>query len=123
MIIIQARIPVHSDKRNIAYQSIHDFVDRTRTENGCLYCEALISLEDPDLIVIHQEWRGANDLSEHASGPHLDAFLELLPEFVDGEVSTMRFEASSAEDEALEAPFDGELDDEFASAPQGVTLH
>ena len=121
MIIIQARIPVHSDKRNVAYQRIHEFVDRTRTENGCLHCEALISLENPDIIVIHQEWRAPDNLNEHASGPHLDAFLEALPDFVDGEVSTVRYEADAAEDE-----FDAVLDaeDEFvASAPQGVTLH
>lgn len=119
MIIVQARIPVLGDKRNIAYQSIHEFVDRVRTEQGCLSCEALVTLENPDVIVIQQAWRGADDLNTHAGGPHLDAFLDALPQFVDGEVSTLRYEAFAADDSP-----DVELDaDEEMAAPQGVTLH
>lgn len=120
MIIVQARIPVLGDKRNVAYQHIHEFVDRVRTEQGCLSCEALVTLENPDVIVIHQAWRDAADLNEHAGGPHLDAFLDALPQFVDGEVSTLRYEALAAEEQG---DLDLDLDDEPAGVPQGVTLH
>lgn len=123
MIIIQARIPVQSDKRNLAYERIHEFVNAARVEPGCINCEALISLEDPDLVVLHQTWRGADDLRLHAAGTPLDAFLDALPQFVDGEVSTIRYEAVPEG----EAEGEGEplADDEPAieGVPQGVTLH
>lgn len=119
MIIIQARIPVQSGKRNLAYERIHEFVNAARAEQGCIACEALISLEDPDMVVLHQTWRDADDLRLHAEGAPLDAFLDALPQFVDGEVSTIRYEAVG-DDEAGEVPA---LDDEPEGAPQGVTVH
>lgn len=121
MIIIQARIPVQSDKRNLAYTRIHEFVNAARGEPGCISCEALISLEDPDLIVLHQAWRDADDLRLHAEGKPLDAFLDALPQFVDGEVSTIRYEATpdGEADEGLVVDDEPDLD----GAPQGVTVH
>ncbi|MFZ5757538.1 MAG: putative quinol monooxygenase [Pseudomonadota bacterium] len=117
MIIIQARIPVQSERRNVAYQYIHEFVDQTRSEKGCMGCEAFVSLDDPDVIVIQQAWRAAEDLDEHASGAGLDTFLEALPLFVDGEVSTLRYDAAG--DDAADAL----PDEQPAAAPAGVTLH
>lgn len=129
MIIVQARIPVQSDRRNIAYQHIHDFVGYTRSEKGCIGCEAFVSLEDPDIIVIQQAWRGAADLDEHAAGDGLDAFLEALPLFIDGEVSTFRYDSAGGDDDTVDGDADdaslpdAAAEDVLAEAPAGVTLH
>lgn len=117
MIIIQARIPVQADRRNLAYERIHDFVNAARGESGCLHCEALISLENPDLVVLHQTWSDEDALRRHAEGSPLDAFLEALPQFVDGQVSTIRYEAAAEEELILDD------DPDVDGAPQGVTLH
>lgn len=122
MIIVQARIPVQSDRRNIAYQHIHDFVGSTRSEKGCIGCDAYVSLENPDVVVIQQAWRAAGDLDEHASGTGLDNFLEALPLFVDGEVSTLRYDAADDWEPAPETDGDPAFDESVA-APAGVTLH
>jgi quinol monooxygenase YgiN len=126
MIVIQARIPVNSDRRNVAYQHIHDFVDAARAENGCLRCDAFISLEDPDSILIHQAWRDAGDLDRHASGRALDAFLTALPEFVEGQVITTRYDtvtgqAANDDDDSVE--LDADVAPAAQGAPTGVTLH
>lgn len=128
MIIIQARIPVNSERRNVAYQRIHEFVDATRAEGGCLNCDAFISLEDPDIILIHQAWRAADDLDRHANGRGLDTFLEALPEFIDGNVSTTRYETApgvvEGDDEAdTLAGFEAEAESDLRGAPRDVTLH
>lgn len=126
MIVIQARIPVSSDRRNVAYQRIHDFVDAARAENGCLDCDAFISLEDPDSILIHQTWRDALALDRHANGKVLDTFLTALPEFIDGQVTTSRYETvagSDDSDDALPADFDNDAAADERGAPGGVTLH
>ncbi|MFP5441200.1 MAG: putative quinol monooxygenase [Gammaproteobacteria bacterium] len=123
MIIVQARIPVQSDCRNIAYQHVHDFVGHTRGEQGCMGCEAFISLENPDVIMIHQAWRGAEDLDLHAAGVGLDAFLDALPLFVDGEIATLRFDADDA---VLDSDGDGDApspEEVVIEVPVGVTLH
>lgn len=129
MIIIQARIPVQSERRNVAYQHIHDFVGQTRSERGCIGCEAFVSLEDPDVIVIQQAWRGSEELDEHAAGTCLDNFLEALPLFVDGEVSTLRYDAVGDESDlathhADDSLTDDSFPDDFAEPPPaGVTFH
>lgn len=125
MIVIQARIPVDSERRNVAYQHIHQFIDAARAESGCLRCDAFISLEDPDSVLIHQAWRDAGDLDRHASGEALDAFLAALPQFVAGQVETTRYEtagATSVDGEDVEEA-DDELPGITSAAPQGVTLH
>lgn len=121
MIIVQARIPVQSDRRNIAYQHIHEFIGHTRSERGCIGCEAFVSLEDPDIIVIQQVWREARDLDEHAVGAGLDNFLNALSTFVDGEVSTMRYDSPPDDDDDA-VPEVVEIE-EMTTAPAGVTLH
>lgn len=123
MIIVQARIPVQSDCRNIAYQHIHDFVNYTRAEQGCVGCEAYVSLEDPDILVIHQAWRAADDLDQHASGEGLEAFLEALPLFVAGEISTLRYDAVDDEEEGVGEGEGNAPEEVVVDIPLGVTFH
>lgn len=128
MIVIQARIPVHSERRNDAYQHIHNFVDASRTEEGCLRCDAFISLEDPDSILIHQTWRDSLDLDRHASGKALDAFLSALPQFVVGQVVTTRYEtvapqAGDEHEDENDAAVEAEMSGQEPGAPRGVTVH
>lgn len=118
MIIVQARIPVQSDRRDLAFRYIHDFLGSTRNEAGCIGCEAFVSLEDPDVIVIQQTWRAAGDLDLHAVGEGLDAFLDALPTFVDGEVVTLRYDTPAVDDEQA-----ADLLPETDAVPDGVTLH
>jgi len=127
MIVIQARIPVHSERRNDAYQHIHDFIDAARAEDGCLRCDAFISLEDPDSILIHQTWRDSADLDRHASGKALDAFLAALPQFVSGQVVTTRYETVAPQDgegdDEDDAAVEAEMSARESGAPRGVTVH
>lgn len=116
MIVIQARVPVRNDRRSLALQHIKAFIQNTRREAGCLLCEAFVSVEDPDLLIISQRWEDGDQLDAHASGEGLDRLLEALPQFVAGEVTTSRFETVPSTEMV-------ELDDDAESAPQGVTLH
>ncbi|MFZ5723454.1 MAG: putative quinol monooxygenase [Pseudomonadota bacterium] len=125
MVIVQARIPVQSERRNTALRHINDFVSQTRSEQGCMRCEAFVSLENPNVVVIQQTWRDADDLDQHASGAGLDTFLEALPLFIDGEVSTLRYD-SAAEEDADEPVAEESVElatEDPAAVPAGVTLH
>ncbi len=123
MIIVQARIPVQTEHRDLAYRHIQNFISHTRGEQGCIGCEAFASLEDPNVVLIHQAWHGSEDLDLHAAGTGLEAFLNVLPQFVDGEIATLRYD--SAEEGVVEdiAALDvdaGSLDE---TVPAGVTVH
>ena len=121
MVIVQARIPVVSEKRELAYRHVRVFVKTTRSEEGCMRCDAFADIDDPDTILIQQTWRDSTDLDRHAEGRCLDSFLDAMPEFVDGQVQTTRFETAPGHGEPLE-PVE-QVEPEAVVMPQGVTLH
>lgn len=128
MIIVQARIPVASDKRELAYGHVRVFINDTRREEGCIRCDAFAALDDAGVILIQQTWRDTADLDRHADGRTLDRFLDAMPEFVNGQVHTTRFETAPGVVDPADEDADASIDTDpveaaATTAPQGVTLH
>lgn len=119
MIIIQARIPVLVKQRQQAQERIRRFVHATRKESGCLGCEAMVSIDEPATVVICQYWQDEDDLRAHANGDNLTGFLADLPEFLAGEVNTVRYGVERRDE--MQASI--EVVEEADSRPDGVTLH
>ena len=109
MIIVKGSIPVKLDHREDALQLLQLLAQRSRKEHGCLAYEVYISADDPETFVIWQQWRGIEALESHFASAHVDEFLDAIPDYIDGEVTSARFEVLSeeglvAQDEALEQP-------------------
>ena len=53
------------------------------------------SAEDTEVWFIHENWRSPEGLDSHMKTTHVQAFLELVPAFVDGAIELQRFTMTS----------------------------
>lgn len=109
MIIVKGSIPVKTADQQDALKLIQALAAQSRTEKGCLAYEVYRLAERPETIVIWQQWSGVAALESHFASEHVDAFLNAIPDFIDGEVMSARFDVISHDediqvDEALEFP-------------------
>lgn len=109
MIIVKGSIPVKADHRDEALQLLQLLAERSRVEHGCLAYEIYINADSPETFVIWQQWRGLDALESHFASTHVDEFLEAIPDLIDGDVTSARFEVLSEEqqsgaEDALEQP-------------------
>ncbi|MDH2435509.1 putative quinol monooxygenase [Pokkaliibacter sp. MBI-7] len=71
-------------------QSLHlgraliELVEPSRAEEGCQAFDVHQSLDDQDLWVIVERWRNEDDLQAHFRQPHMQHFIDRLPELVHG---------------------------------------
>jgi len=47
------------------------------------------------VIVLWQQWSCIEALEEHFASSHVDAFLDAIPDFIEGEVTSARFEVQA----------------------------
>lgn len=102
MIIVKGCIPLNQDGREEAVALIREMADGARRERGCLAYEVYLSVEDPDTVVLWQQWRSLEALEAHFASDHVDTFLEMIPDYIDGEVTTERFDVQTDEAELPE---------------------
>jgi quinol monooxygenase YgiN len=70
-------------------------VDPTRGETECLNYDLHQSIEDTDVWFVHENWRSAAGLEGHMQTPHLQAFLNVAPDLVAGDLDIRRFAMTS----------------------------
>lgn len=46
----------------------------TRVEKGCINYDLHVALDDPGLLVFHENWASKADLDAHLASPHISAF-------------------------------------------------
>lgn len=62
---------------------------------GCISYEFYVALSDPNKLLLFQEWDSVDSLQGHFDTDHMEEFLRELPEVLDGEVTTRRYEVRS----------------------------
>ena len=67
----------------------------TRAEAECLNYDLHQSLDDADIWLVHENWRSAMGLEGHMRTPHLQAFLNIAPDLVAGDLDIRRFSMTS----------------------------
>jgi quinol monooxygenase YgiN len=92
MIIVKGTIPLSREDREEAVALIREMADSSRRESGCLAYEVYLSVEDPDTVVLWQQWSSLEALEHHFASDHVDAFLDVIPDYIDGQVISERFE-------------------------------
>ena len=97
MIIVKGSIPVRPEQQDQALALVHNLAEVSRTERGCMAYEVLLQADAPEVIVLWQQWSSIEALENHFASDHVDAFLDAIPDFIDGEVTSARFEVSSCE--------------------------
>ena len=109
MIIVKGAIPVKTEQQKEAVDLVEMLAHASREERGCLAYEVYLRADDPDTIVIWQQWACLEALEDHFASDHVDAFLDAIPDLIDGEVESARFEVQSMDDgseplDAVELP-------------------
>jgi quinol monooxygenase YgiN len=105
MIIVHGTFPVKQEFREEALKLMERMSVASRGEFGCISYEFYIGLSDPNTLLLFQEWESLEALQDHFDTQHMEEFLKVLPDVLDGEVATRRYEVRNprdAEDE-LEA--------------------
>jgi quinol monooxygenase YgiN len=92
MIIVHGTFPVKRQHRDEALELMKQMSIATREEPGCLSYEFFIGLSDPDTLLLYQEWESVEALQDHFETQHMEEFLGHLPNVLDGEVLTRRYE-------------------------------
>ncbi|MFD1560133.1 putative quinol monooxygenase [Paraburkholderia silviterrae] len=88
---IRARVG-HSEQFGSA---LNGLVEPSRREPGCINYDVHRSTTDKDVWCVYENWRSAADLQEHFGLPHMRAFVEMLPDLVEGGLDLHAFEMTS----------------------------
>lgn len=98
MIIVHGTFPVKTDVREDALELMRRMAIASRAEVGCISYEFYIGLSDPNTLLLFQEWESVEALQGHFDTDHMEEFLKVLPDVLDGEVTTRRYEVRSSTD-------------------------
>lgn len=101
MIIVHGTFPVRADVREDALELMRQMASASRAEEGCISYEFYVGLSDPNTLLLFQEWESVEALQGHFETDHMEEFLRVLPNVLDGEVATRRYEVKVSND-ALE---------------------
>ena len=111
MIIVHGTFPIKADQREVAIELSRKMAAATREEPGCISYDFYVGLSDPNMLLLFQEWEDMESLMEHFKTEHMEAFLQDLPDLLDGEVTTRRY-AVQAVDDSEEYEDDAEYEEE-----------
>ena len=94
MIIITGRAQVRPDQRDAAIAAAQDMRKRTIDEPGCIDYRFWSATDDPNAILLFEQWHERSALEAHLAAPHTAAFLAQIGPAVDGTLEVTRFEVS-----------------------------
>lgn len=98
MIIVHGTFPVKADVRDDALELMRQMASASRAEEGCISYEFYVGLTDPNTLLLFQEWESVDALQGHFETDHMEEFLKVLPDVLDGEVATRRYEVKVSND-------------------------
>lgn len=122
MIIVHGIFPIKPELRVEALELMRLMSVASRVEYGCVSYEFYAGISDPNTFLLFQEWEDVDALQGHFQTDHMEDFLKSLPDVLNGEVMTRRYEVRSTdelgyeEDEEALADFEPEHsgdDDEY----------
>ncbi len=99
MIIVHGTIPIKPEQRELALALARDMAEATRSEEGCISYDFYVGLNDPNTLLLFQEWDDMESLMSHFKTEHMEAFLRELPEVLNGEITTRRYAVQAVEDD------------------------
>ncbi len=115
MIIVHGTFPVKPEHRDNALELMRRMAIASRAEFGCISYEFYIGLSDPNTLLLFQEWESVEALQGHFDTAHMEEFLKDLPDVLNGEVATRRYEVRSSDDSDV---FEDHQDVEPAAVPE-----
>ena len=97
MIIVHGVFPIRAEARSKALALMEEMSSLSRKEPGCLTYEFYAALSSETEFLLFQEWESIDALQDHFDTPHMETFLSELPDVLNGEIVTRRYEVRSRE--------------------------
>ncbi|MBQ24322.1 putative quinol monooxygenase [Alcanivorax sp.] len=101
MIIVKGSFPVKEDEQPQALELVQALASASRGERGCLAYEVYLQADAPRVIMVWQQWSNLDALEIHFGSEHVDAFLDAIPDMIDGDVTSARFDVSSMDGDPI----------------------
>ena len=97
MIIVHGVFPIRAEARSKALALMEEMSLLSRKEPGCLTYEFYAALSSETEFLLFQEWESIDALQDHFDTPHMETFLSELPDVLNGEIVTRRYEVRNRE--------------------------
>jgi quinol monooxygenase YgiN len=94
MIVVSGTARVRSDGREAAIAAARAMTAASLAEPGCHEYRFAVSLDDPDVVHVFEEWESAEALEAHFATAHMATFMEALGAVLDGSPVIERFEVT-----------------------------
>lgn len=122
MIIVHGTFPVKPELRDDALEMMRRMSIASRAEYGCISYEFYVGITNVNTLLLFQEWESAEALQGHFETNHMEEFLSRLPDVLDGEVSTRRYEVRTSND-SIDEPQEIEAELTSPLSFQGKIVH
>jgi quinol monooxygenase YgiN len=96
MLVIQGTITINPDKREQTIEACNTMRAATIVEPGCLGYRFGFATDDPNVLMVAEQWESEDALGPHMASPHMAAFGAAIGEIGGGPVDVTRFEISSS---------------------------
>jgi quinol monooxygenase YgiN len=96
MIVIQGTIVINPEKRDKTIEACNTMRAATIVEDGCLGYRFGFATDDPDVLMVAEQWESGDALVPHMASAHMAAFGAAIGEIVGGLVDVTRFEIASS---------------------------
>ncbi|MDA0787920.1 MAG: putative quinol monooxygenase [Proteobacteria bacterium] len=103
MIIVHGTFIVKPEVQNDALEMMRQMAVASRAERGCITYEFYMGVSDPNTMLLFQEWESVEALQDHLDTEHMEEFVRHLPQILNGEVATRRYEVRVNRDESIGA--------------------
>lgn len=103
MIIVHGFVSYRHASRERAVQLFHEIARTARLEPGCMRYDVFLAVSGEPTLFLLQEWDTLDALSSHFRSEEMERLVRSLPEVVDGEINTRRFEIPDYEPVLREA--------------------
>ena len=94
MIVIAGAFPVDGTKGAEITAAANTMRAATLHEDGCHEYRFSFATDDPNVVLIFEEWRDQEALTEHFGAPHMAEFGAKVATFVTGAPTISRYEVT-----------------------------
>ena len=104
MIIVHGFVSYRVACRERAMQVFHEIAKTARSEPGCLRYDVFLAVSGGPTLFLLQEWENLDALTSHFRTEDMERLAQSLPEVIDGEINTRRFEIPDPEPTRRDTP-------------------
>jgi len=97
MIVVQSTFQLLPSSHDTVMELMKKMMLLCQAEQGCLSYEYFVSLENPNRVILLQEWETADDLQDHYQTKHMEDFIVSLGSHLEAPISSHSYASSPAD--------------------------